>query len=62
MTSFLCALGGVCLQRKGMTRPPLQGHASTLSCLTLSSVVSLHGGKYPQAISFQKKENLTICK
>ncbi|XP_077293081.1 neurofibromin 1 [Arctopsyche grandis] len=44
MTSFLCALGGVCLQRKSSSRPIVQTHTSTLSCLTLSSVTSLHGG------------------
>lgn len=45
MTSFLCALGGVCLQRKSSSRPIVQSHTSTLSCLTISSVTSLHGGK-----------------
>lgn len=41
MTGFLCALGGVCLQRKSPSRPTLSAstHAS-LSSVTISSMAS----------------------
>ncbi|KAF5281228.1 hypothetical protein FQR65_LT14821 [Abscondita terminalis] len=41
MTGFLCALGGVCLQRKSPSRPTLSASShSNLSCSTISSMSS----------------------
>ncbi|KAK4871818.1 hypothetical protein RN001_015942 [Aquatica leii] len=41
MTGFLCALGGVCLQRKSPSRPTLSASShSSLSCSTISSMSS----------------------
>ncbi|KAG5866704.1 hypothetical protein JTB14_013865 [Gonioctena quinquepunctata] len=41
MTGFLCALGGVCLQRKSPSRPTLSASSySSLSTMTISSIGS----------------------
>lgn len=41
MTGFLCALGGVCLQRKSPSRPNLCSNSySSFSSMTISSVGS----------------------
>ncbi|XP_065165550.1 neurofibromin isoform X2 [Atheta coriaria] len=41
MTGFLCALGGVCLQRKSPSRPTLTGSSHSSSSITISSLSSV---------------------
>ncbi|XP_023313062.1 neurofibromin isoform X2 [Anoplophora glabripennis] len=57
MTGFLCALGGVCLQRKSPSRPTLSTSAhSSLSSMTISSIGS--GSLGEQSMSSRKSNTL----
>lgn len=63
MTGFLCALGGVCLQRKSPSRPtlPISSHAS-LSSITISSMGScLSDSRKSSVLTNNNQEQRQYC-
>lgn len=65
MTGFLCALGGVCLQRKSPSRPNLSASShSSLSSITISSmssVCSLTDSRKSSVLTSTSQEQRQYC-